>query len=123
RAAPMRFRTTYILFGLLAVMFGTLAIALYVGPEAEPSPWVFPALHDEANPVQTKVVDKVVIDRKRPFEDKVELTRDESGGWKVNQYRANRAAVEGLVRDLFDLRREKTDKPASLKEWGLEPPA
>src|SRR5579884_1725869 len=118
----MRFRTTYVLFALLAIMFGTLAIALYVGPEAEKSAWVFPNLHDPADEVKTSAVSRVVIERERPGKEKIELTRT-ADGWKVNQFRASRSAVEILVKDLFDLSKEKSDKPASLKDWGLEPPA
>src|SRR5262245_17524330 len=99
----MNFKTTYILFGILAVVLGIFVYALFVGPSpTDSSTWVLPSMHNEASPLPTKDIDRIEIERRRPNEEKIVLVR-EGDVWKITEppeYRADRLAVEDLLRQI-----------------------
>jgi hypothetical protein len=125
----MNFKTTYILFGVLVVLLVGLGVALWKGPtKADTSAYVLPQMREAANPLNPGQVERVEIRRTRPAEETLVFERVPGGErWKITQPRALRAddtAVNDLVRQIYDARREeKSDEPAKLADWGLEPPA
>jgi hypothetical protein len=125
----MNFKTTYILFGILAVVLGIFIYTLFVGPSSgDSSAWVLPNMHNEANPFPTKDIDRVEIDRHRPSEEKIVLVRDAaSESWRIvepRDYRADKFAVEDLLRQIYDARRDtRADVTNDPKAYGLEQPA
>ncbi len=114
----MNYRSTYILFGLVALVLILLGVALYRTPGSEPSKFVLPVLQDKANPVSQADITRIEIEH---GSEKINLTR-QGTTWKVNQFRASDLAVNQLLSQLFDAQREKVDKPANLSDWGLAPP-
>ncbi len=67
----MNFKTTYILFGTLAVFLGVLGIVLWFNPvPGDLSVWVLPSLHNLADPANKNDVVEVTIERNRPKEEK-----------------------------------------------------
>jgi hypothetical protein len=123
----MNFKTTYILFGILAVVLGVFVFALFLGPSpTDNSTWVLPSMHNEASPLSAKDIDRVEIERRRPDEEKIVLVR-EGDVWKITEpreYRADRLAVEDLIRQIHDARRDThSDATNNPSQYGLESPA
>src|SRR4051794_38906092 len=126
----MNFRTTYLLFGLLAAVLVVFGVALWkLNPEAaDPSAYVLPSLHDPAHAVSPGDIDKVELARAEP-RPTLAFERDpQTKRWRATQPRACRAstpAVTGLIRQAVDARRmEIQDRPAKPEDWGLgDPPA
>jgi hypothetical protein len=123
----MNFKTTYLLFGVLAVMIGVIAFALWYDPTArsESSKYVLPVLQDKSRPVKVEDIDRVEIERRD--QDKLVLVRDPSGDrWSIvepKELRADKVAVNHLLSQIFDAtREEKVTAPPNLATWGLEPP-
>jgi hypothetical protein len=126
----MNFKTTYVLFGLVALMFVVLAVAFWMEPApTDASLWVLPSVHASAKPLQTSDIDRVEIEREKPTKETIVFVRDsgDKQRWRITEprgLRADRFAVENLIRQIFDAQRdENADRPDSLKSWGLEPPA
>jgi hypothetical protein len=125
----MSFKTTYILFGILAALFVVFGVALWrapLGPDT--SLYLFPGLNDEANPVQPESVDGVEIQRNRPEGDPVVFVRDpQTKRWQISRPQAlpaDSAAVDSLVRQVFRAKRDETaERPKDLQEVGLDQPA
>src|SRR5438552_3244989 len=114
----MSFKTTYILFGVLAVILVVFGVALYrYNPDAgSATAYVLPSAHDPAAPVDADKVDRVEFDKTAP-PGKLVFERDPgTKRWSVTSpraYRADGPAVEGLVRQVLNARRdEKADRPA-----------
>lgn len=125
----MNFKTTYFLFAILIVVLGIFAFALFQGPSpTDSSAWVLPGVHNEANPLPERDVDRVEIERERPDDQKGKLVFVREGNvWKITEpreYRADRFAVEDLIRQVHDARREtNTDVTNNPSQYGLQPPA
>jgi hypothetical protein len=124
----MNFKTTYALFGILAVMLAVLGVALFVEPAPkDASDYLLPSVHNKVSELKAEDVDRVEIQRNKPEVQKIVFTRDPDGkSWKMTEpfeARADSFAVTGLVRDVLDARREPgADTPPSLSEYGLDPP-
>jgi hypothetical protein len=125
----MSFKTTYFLFATLVVLLVIFGVALWKNDEAgkDVSGYVLQNVHDPAHPVKTEDVDQVVIERKSPKEETLTFVKDpETKNWQITtprKLRADSFAVNDLIRQVFDARRdEKADKPANLKQWDLDPP-
>ena len=126
----MNFKTTYVLFAVLAVILVVFGVALYrYNPDAgSATAYVLPSVHDPAAPVKEDQVDRVEVERTSPAE-KIAFERDADGKrWSITQpraYRADAGAVDGLIRQVFNARKdEKADAPARLADWGLgDPPS
>ncbi len=123
----MNFKTTYVLFGLLVVIFGVFAVVLFYDPGSKDTGnYLLPQFHADKEAVKADEIDRVEIVRNEPKQPTLVLERDPSSKqWKITepiQARADAAAVENLVRQLADATRTKADKAPSLGAWGLEPP-
>jgi hypothetical protein len=125
----MNFKTTYTLFGILAVLFVILGVAVYMEPTpSDATSYVLPSVHKPDAGLKADDVDRVEIQRNRPEAQTIVFSRDPDGkGWHIGDssgLRADTFAVTGLVRDVLEARRDTTaDAPTSLKEYGLDPPA
>jgi hypothetical protein len=125
----MNFKTTYILFAILAVLLAIFAYALFQGPTStDASAWVLPEVHNEANPLPERDIDRVEIERERPDDQKGKIVFvRENNVWRIaepREYRADRFAVEDLIRQIRDARREmQSDVTNDPGQYGLAPPA
>jgi hypothetical protein len=123
----MNFRTTYILFGSLIVLFLLFTIVLIYDPgNKDTSNFVLPVLHKEKDALKQNEITRVEIQRNEPTAETIVFERDASGKrWRIVepiQTRADTIAVDNLLRQIFDAARAKTDRPPGLAAWGLEPP-
>lgn len=125
----MNFKTTYTLFGILAVLLAVFVVALWREPAPpEASAYVLPSAHQKDTQLKAEDVDRVEIQRNRPEPETIVFQKDADGKtWRITapaELRAEALTVNGLVREVLDARRESgVDAPPSLKEAGLEPPA
>src|SRR4051812_26172520 len=121
----MNFKTTYLLFGLLAVMFLVLGVVLYVGPKRTEREYVFPAMHSLDNKVEAKSIDKVVIQRKVPTDSDLVFERVDEHTWKITGPRplpADSGVINNLVDAIISAKFDEENAPASLKAGGLDNP-
>src|SRR5262245_56380975 len=83
----MNFRTTYILFGVLATLVLLLGLVLVLNPAKPPdTKYVLPTLHEEANPVKSSDIDSVTIERKGDGQKTLVLQRDaDTKRWKMTE--------------------------------------
>lgn len=125
----MNFKTTYILFALLAVVLGIFAYALFVGPTStDAGAWVLPSVHSAADPLPEKDIDRVEIERERPDDQKGKMVFvRQDNVWRITEpreYRADHFAVEDLIRQIHGARREtNSDVMNNPSQYGLAPPA
>lgn len=124
----MNFKTTYILFGVLLAAFGVFALVLFLNPTAAQNDvFVLPTAHQaEGEIVDLSTIASVQIERTRPTKETIAFARAEDGkGWRMTQpaaWKADTFAVEQLIRQVFDARKEKSDANSDLKRWDLDPP-
>ncbi|HEV3259229.1 MAG TPA: DUF4340 domain-containing protein [Gemmataceae bacterium] len=124
----MSFKTTYILFGILALVLVVFGVALWLGPTGRgDTAYVFPSFHDPAHPVDEKDIDTVEIERFRPTAQKLVFVREPGGqGWKMTEpvgWRALGSAVDEIVRQAYDARKDQNvDLTSNLKDWELDAP-
>jgi hypothetical protein len=125
----MNFRTTYILFGVLLVVIGLFAFALWWDPTARKTPtkYLLDVPRDKDNVAKTDDVTRVEIDRREPKAEKIVFERDgNSDRWTITsprKLRADSRAVDALIQQLQNATREdKTDEAPNLAAWGLDPP-
>jgi hypothetical protein len=128
----MNFKTTYILFGLILVIIGVFALILAFGPtKPVDETYVFPGLNDSRDPVALKDIDSVVIERTSPRAERIAFEHDkETERWRMTEplalreYRVDRGAVDGLVNEVKDARRDPSaDVTSNIGQWGLDSPA
>src|SRR5438477_12230716 len=73
---PMSFKTTYILFGILAGMVLLIGLAVWLGPPSTgDATFILPSMHQK-EPVKTDDIDFVAIDRTKPTKEKLVFERD-----------------------------------------------
>jgi hypothetical protein len=122
----MNFKTTYVLFGVLIVMIGLLAVVLYKGPtESQAAEYVFPEFHGKEKSAKVDDIDKVVIERKKPSDSDIVFERGEDKNWRMTSPRAlptESSSVARLVDAITDARVDDQTKVESLKEGGLDSP-
>lgn len=124
----MSFKTTYILFGILACMLALFCVAVWQQSKPDVSLYVMQEMHDPANPLPDAEVDRVEIDRQKPKPIKIVFARDPGGKhWRITEPRelpADDFSVKNLVRQIYEAQRSGIDEGTpSLKSWGLEPPS
>src|SRR5262249_44173086 len=125
----MNFKTTYILFGILALVLLLFAVTLWMGPTTtEQTPFGLPASAKESRPPEPKDITRVEIERSRPSDEKLVFVRDSgSERWRIvepRDYVANSAAIDTLVRQVYNARlEENSDVVNDPKQYGLETPA
>jgi hypothetical protein len=128
----MNFKTTYILFGVLFGLLVVFSLVMFLTP---PKPidqaYVLPSLHDPREPVETKNIDSLTIERTSPKSENIAFDHDkDSGRWSMTRpfalkdYRVDRGAVDRVVDEVMNARREQNaDVSSNLKDWGLDSPA
>jgi hypothetical protein len=124
----MNFKTTYVLFGLLIVMFAVLGIALFLGPTPPAGAgYLFPSIHNAATKIEVEKFNRVTIQRKNPAEDDIVLERDpETSTWRITEPRnlaADAAHVNNLVLNLHSAKYDTEAKPVSWRTAGLYTPS
>jgi hypothetical protein len=125
----MNFKTTYLLFGILAVVLVIFGWVLWVGPVNENlTAFVLPSMHSESGPLDPKDITRVEIERTRPSPEKLVFVRDAAGErWRIvepRDYRADSNAIDSLVRQIYNARLdEKSDVANTPGNYGLETPA
>ena len=119
----MNFRTTYILFGVLAALLIVVVIALYTGPAPDDeNKFIFPSLNDPKAKSDTGEVDRITLVRSKP-EEKLVFERDSrTKRWKVNEFYADRNAINNLVQHIYAAEKVPAESPKNLADWGLESP-
>lgn len=122
----MNFKTTYLLFGLLAVMLGVLGVVLYFGPTPHPgAEYLFPSMHARDNKLDEKAIERLVIARKAPEEADLVFERVDGDTWKLTSPRtmpADTGNIRNLIDAILGARFEESNSPASLKSGGLDTP-
>jgi hypothetical protein len=126
----MNFKTTYILFGILALVLLLFAWTLWVGPtNTEATAYVLPSMHKEGSPLEPKDITRVEIERRKgDAVEKFVFARAGAGSpWRIvepRDYPADGMAIDSLVRQIYNARLdEKADVVNSPKQYGLETPA
>jgi hypothetical protein len=126
----MSFKTTYILFGILAVMLAVLGVSLWLGPtgKGDAESYVLPSLHDPKGPVKQGEITSVEIKRFRPLAETFVFNRNpDTEQWEMTQpyaVRTNSAEVTQVVGDLFNARKDpNADVTDDLATWDLKEPA
>jgi hypothetical protein len=123
----MSFKTTYILFGILALLFLLLGLAVWQGGSSpSDSTFVLPSLH-KSDAVKTDEIDYVAIDRAKPKPEKLVFERDpNTKNWMLVEpakLRVDKHTVDRLVSQVSDARKyENVDLTKNLKDWDLDPP-
>lgn len=125
----MNFKTTYILFGILAVVLLVFVWTLWLGPtDTERTAYVLPSMHKDSSPLEPKDITRVEIARTQPNEEKIVFVRDaNSNRWRVvepRDYDADSSAIDSLVRQIYGARvQEQADVLNNPQKYGLETPA
>ena len=110
----MNFKTTYLLFAVLAAILVVLTVVLWQGPTPSTSAsFVMAGMNDKTNPFKPDDVTRVVIERKHPAGEDVVFERDSgTDQWRITSpraYRADSASVNGLI---TEIRGAQPEKPA-----------
>jgi hypothetical protein len=96
----MNFKTTYILFGVLVVLLAVAAVSLLTGPKpGEEGKLV--------HGIEAKDVNRVVVERHKPAENKLVFVRVDKDRWKLEEpYEASLdgRSVESLINDVLNAR-------------------
>jgi Domain of unknown function (DUF4340) len=122
----MNFKTTYILFGLLAgvlVVFG-LTQLLGVQSPKDDSVWVFNSLNDRKNPISSSDIESVEIEHSSAQPQKLIFSRNDQG-WQLQEpkVRVDGYAVDRVIDQVKGARKEqKADVTSDLKQFGLDAP-
>jgi hypothetical protein len=126
----MNFKTTYILFGVLAVVFAAFIITLVMGPTTtDSSNYVLPSLHIPASPIKEDDITRVEIERTAGnLTAKLVFVRDSGGKrWRIvepRDYQADSPAVDRLVHQITEASLDtKSDVVNNPKQYGLDAPS
>jgi Domain of unknown function (DUF4340) len=122
----MNFKTTYILFGVLALLLAVAAFSLLTGPKPGEEGLLLSDFK-RAN-IQAKDVTRVVIERKLPTESRMVFVRVDKDRWKLEEPypgRVDSMQIENLINDLLSARKEtkNVDLTSNLSQFGLDLPA
>ena len=128
----MNFKTTYILFGVLVIVLGAFAFALWYNPNnsTTKSSYVLPALREgqdksKSEAFKTDDITKVEIANSKRQQTFVLERNPDTKRWSITSPRpapADNFAVEGLLQQLGSaVKEDKADESANLADWGLDP--
>jgi hypothetical protein len=123
----MSFKTTYWLFGILLVIVGVVALALWFEPNpVDTDAAVFPSVAGAKSSVKPDQATRVVIDRAGAKEPLI-FERDPAvNRWWIagsSKIEADRQQVEHLVQDIVNAKRNtKAGNVGSPDSLGLNPP-
>jgi hypothetical protein len=126
----MKFKTTYILFGILAVQLVLFGAMLSWKKSVDKEGFVFPSFHDKSKPARIEDIDRVEIDVQR---DRDGASREEhlvfvrkDHEWRLEKpaVRVEGTLVSQLINQIVNARKEENaDLSPNLASFGLEPPA
>jgi hypothetical protein len=126
----MNFKTTYILFGILALVLLVFVWTLWVGPtNTETTAFVLPSMHKEGSPLEPKDITRVEIERRQGDNtEKWVFARDTGGDrWRIvepRDYPTDNMAIDSLVRQIYNARLdENSDVVNNPQQYGLDSPA
>src|SRR5438105_772606 len=110
----MNFRTTYILFGVLAAFLALFGLAMFLGPGTPPDETlVLPSVKDPAAPVQVGDIETVTIERREPRDETITLVYDQdSKQWRMTkpyELRVDSTAVTHLVEQVLNAQQQRAD--------------
>src|SRR4051812_26799653 len=119
----MNLKTTYWLFGIVALLLVIAAVSLMTGSKTSEEGYLLGKLR--AQNVQAKDVTRVTIDRKQPTEGKLTFVRVDKDRWKLEEpyhARADGTQVERVVSDLLGARMETkgADLTTNSAVFGLD---
>jgi hypothetical protein len=122
----MNFKTTYILFGLLAGLLAVLALNQLLGIQSpkDQSAWVFPKLNGGKNVIRANDIDTVEIERTGAKPVKLLFYRG-AQGWRSKEpsVRLDGFAVDRLINQVVQAKKdEKADLTSDLNRFGLDSP-
>src|SRR5262249_53345451 len=121
----MTFKTTYVLFGILAVVLVIFIVVVFWEPSnKDANVFVLPSAHDKNNPLKTEQITHVEIERTDPAEKTV-MVKEGDKSWRITEPRefdANANEVRNLIDQVLGAKREEDSKPGSLQELKLDPP-
>jgi hypothetical protein len=124
----MNFKTTYLLFGILALLVLVLGLVLYTGPSLPAGTgYVLGRMRDKADPISPSDVDKVHIQMmgEEGSGSMVFEKNPETKNWRITSPRAlpgNDTTIKRLIDQLYDARAEKEGKQLTIKEAELDKP-
>ncbi|HLJ92225.1 MAG TPA: DUF4340 domain-containing protein [Gemmataceae bacterium] len=122
----MNFKTTYILFGVLAAVLVVFGVTQLLGLQSskDKSVYALPSLHDKKKPIRSDDIGTVEITRQKPTEEKLVFYRTDQG-WKLREpsVRVDKYTVDRLIQQIIDAKKEdKADISENLKQIGLDVP-
>lgn len=105
----MNFKTTYVMFGLLAVLLGAVALIQWV--DKKPVDESYVNREFRAAKVPAKEIETIEIERNKPSEEKLVFVRDKDHDrWKMtepHEMRVDRFQVDQVISQFTDARREE----------------
>lgn len=121
----MNFKTTYVLFGILAGLLVIFGLSQMFATKPGEQGYLLADLHKAG--VNADAIDTVEIDRRGPPAEKLVFVRDAgSKRWRMVQpypAHADASAVDRVVRDLINAKPdEKANVVADPAKYGLAPP-
>src|SRR5262245_39168921 len=99
----MNFKTTYVLFGVLAVALGAFLLTqMFGGRGPDTGAHILPSAHKKTGELKAKDIQAVEIDVAKPKAQKLTFVRDDKG-WRLKEpsVRADGPAVERVINDLL----------------------
>src|SRR5262245_55663509 len=123
----MNFKTTYVMFGFLAVIVVLLLVILFYKPDPELARggYILPSANEKDNEVKVEKIKRVEIVRSQPTEQKFVFERGAGNKWVMVEparYRIDSGTVESLVGQLLHARRAEQDIRVDMKDSGLDNP-
>lgn len=125
----MNFRTTYILFGAVAILLVVFLLMLAFGPSGDADEYVLRSLHESVTRDKLadakKEFDRLEIERIQPSGETLVFVRT-GEGWKLEapyEARIDKDQIERIIGDLVDARIDrKADITHKLEALGLDSP-
>lgn len=122
----MNFKTTYVLFGVLAVVLAVFGITQFAGVRkpADKTAYVLPSLNDKKSPIRADDIETVVLERTFPKSETLVFKRTEQG-WRLEKpdVRVQDWMVDRIISELTNARRDdKADISESKHQLGLDAP-
>jgi hypothetical protein len=121
----MNLKTTYILFGVFAVVLAVFGLTQYLGLKSpkDKTAWVFHSLNDTKNPLRAADIESATIERTGAKPIKLVFYRTEQG-WRLREppVRIDGYQVDRVIDQVMRARKE-SDLPGGLTQFGLDAPS
>lgn len=121
----MNFKTTYLMFGLLAALLATVALMQWIDKKPVDKSYV---MHDmRAAKVKTADIESIEIERTKPKAEKLVFVRDKDNErWKMTEphdLRVDRFQVEQIISQVMDAKKDEHSEPSpNPSQYDLDPP-